>query len=122
MFGPIFCRYLSLLAYGVLQHGREFGLRDLPPLVQNAIGVFIAGNLGSAHEYVTGTPACLSVLPVILVYAPGSGAVKSMLVSVHASVGDVDAKALFDSNVWGELVLQGVSYAFGMYLAVVIWR
>lgn len=122
LFGPMLCGYLSLLAYGVLQHSREFGGPELPGLITNFLGVFIAGNLGSLHEYLTGTPACLSVLPVVLVYAPGSGAVKSMLVGLHASVGDVDMQALVHSNVWGDLVLQGVSYAFGMYLAVVIWR
>jgi len=55
------------------------------------------------------------------------GAVKSMLTAIHVSMGDTSGQvdnleALFHANVWGDLVLQGVSYAFGMYCAVVIWR
>lgn len=125
--GPVLCGYLSLAAYGFMQHAQDFGLHEIPPLICNFLGVFIAGNLGSLHEYLTGTPACLTVLPVVLVYAPGSGAVKSMLVAIHVSMHDLtdqvdSVEALFHANVWGDLVLQGVSYAFGMYCAVVIWR
>jgi len=122
MIGPVVYGYLGLLVYGFLLHTKEYGMIELPPLVSNFIGCFIAGNLGSFHEFLSGTPAILTVLPVVLVYAPGAAAVKGMLAALHSASGDLDPKGLEQANVWGDLLLQGVSYAFGMYLAGVIWR
>merc|ERR1712039_894722 len=111
--GPIIYGYFSLLVYGVLLHANDLGLPELPPLVCNCIGVFLAGNLGYLHEFVTGTPAILTVLPVVLVYAPGAAAVKSMLAALHNASGDFHTStdiwvhAVFDleqANVWGDLL------------------
>lgn len=117
----MFYGYVSLLVYYAVLNAKAFGGPDLPPLAINVLASFVIGNLGSIHEYYTDTPACLSVLPVIIVFAPGSGVIKSVIAGVHASLND-PAITHFQANLWADLIMQGASYAVGSYVAVVIWR
>ena len=100
----------------------ECHFAELPQYVVNALAMFIAGDLGSLCEYVTTTPAVLSVLPVVLVLAPGSGAVKSVLQTMHVHINETDTSHGHAVAPWDDMVLEGVSYAVGLYVAAVIWR
>mmetsp|Transcript_73026 Transcript_73026/g.159692 ORF Transcript_73026/g.159692 Transcript_73026/m.159692 type:complete len:330 (-) Transcript_73026:63-1052(-) len=113
MLGPFGVAYLSLLAYISLREWNE-----LPPTIVNIITVFLSGCLGAIYEYVTGTPKQVALIPVVLILAPGAGAVRDTLGGLHRSVYDDGP----NSHMWDGLVLESGSYAFGLYLAQAIWR
>merc|ERR1712039_537154 len=84
----------------------------------NTITVAIAANLGCMHEYYTGTPPIISVLPVIFFLAPGTPTFVAIMRQIHQAEGD-DIRG---TDIWGDLVLQGVSYAIGLHSAKALWR
>jgi len=114
--GPFFICYLSLLAYGWMTWA---GAVAFPAVVINVICVFIAGNLASALEYAVGSPpAMVSVLPLILFLAPGGPCVKSILQGLR----NTQDQGVSHADLWQGLVLEGLSYAVGLHLAISIWR
>lgn len=114
--GPFFICYVSLLVYGFLTWANVF---VFPAVVVNVICVFIAGNLASALEYAVGSPpAMVSVLPLILFLAPGGPCVKSIL----QGLWNTQEEGVSHADLWQGLVLEGLSYAVGLHLAISIWR
>lgn len=118
MLGPFSVGYVSLFVFASLIHAKDWNFVSFPMILINIFGMFIGGNLGSLHEYLTGAPSCISIIPVILMLAPGSGAVKSVLDTLQYDLGNGNVVA----SLWGNLVLDGVAYAVGLYLAAMIWR
>merc|ERR1711879_957026 len=78
-----------------------------------------ATNLACFVEYKTGTPVNLSVIPMIIILAPGAPSVMSVLASMQQ---DSDVSGVAVTDFWSNLALQGVSYAFGLSLALEMWR
>mmetsp|Transcript_92790 Transcript_92790/g.276817 ORF Transcript_92790/g.276817 Transcript_92790/m.276817 type:complete len:592 (+) Transcript_92790:68-1843(+) len=113
--GPMLISYLSMLIYGLLTNS---DLVDLPLVVTNVLTVFLAGTLASLYDFLTAVPASISVLPVICFLAPGAGTLKAIIASLHRAAHDqVDS-----ADLWGDLVLEGMSYAVGLHLATALWR
>ena len=108
MAGPGLIAYLSLLLYieGFF-----------PDRIIDSIALFAAANLAYFHEYCTSSPAILAILPVLLVLAPGSHVVLSILSSVQRSA---DLSVMVEPIL--DLILQGVAYAVGLTLAMRLWR
>jgi len=105
--------YPSLIAFiAISTHGK------LPSFVVDMLGLFIAGNLASLMEYTTGTPVNLSVVPMIIILAPGAPSVMSILGSMQSGY----VEGLHVASFWNNLALQGASYAIGLCLALEIWR
>jgi uncharacterized membrane protein YjjB (DUF3815 family) len=109
-----FVVYPSLLLYMAMIEYTE-----LPIFVTDAIGLFIATNLACFIEYKTGTPVNLSVIPMIIILAPGAPSVMSILSSMQQ---DLEVSGAAVTGFWSNLALQGVSYAFGLCLALELWR
>lgn len=116
MLAPLIIAYLALLLFGAMSFLEPQS--SIPAVVIDVSVVFFASTLGCFHEYFTGTPAVVSVLPVVMALAPGSGAVKSILQSVHRYHGNT----VVVSDLWGSLVLEGLSYAVGLHMAIAMWR
>jgi len=106
--------YPSLLAFISLNVYAE-----LPQFVVNALGLFIATHLASLVEYVKGIPVNLSLVPMVIILAPGAPSVESVLASMQVDSNVIGVKV---TQFWTNLALQGVSYAFGMCLALEMWR
>ena len=87
----------------------------------NSIAAFVAGSGAQLVEYVHegSLPATISVIPVLFIFAPGSGAVLSLMGQLHRDAGDM---ASGSSLLWESLALQGVTYMIGFYLAQEVWR
>eukprot|EP00931_Biecheleriopsis_adriatica_P088508 TRINITY_DN62811_c0_g1_i1.p1 TRINITY_DN62811_c0_g1~~TRINITY_DN62811_c0_g1_i1.p1 ORF type:complete len:634 (+),score=76.68 TRINITY_DN62811_c0_g1_i1:25-1926(+) len=113
---PLLIAYVSLFIYGFLTFAHVV---ELPAVVVNVIVVSVNAHLGSLHEYLTGTPPILSVMPVIFFLAPGSGTMLCILRTIHKAEGD---ESLPWQDLWAGLVMQGLSYAIGLHLATAIWR
>lgn len=113
---PGLIAYLSLLLYiTLLEHP---GIKGFFPIrIIDGIALFVTANLAYFHEYCTSSPAILAILPVLLVLAPGSHVVLSILSSVQRSAKlSVMVEPILD------LILQGVAYAVGLTLAMRLWR
>jgi len=108
-----FVAYPSLFAFMALN-----SLGTFPGYVTDAIGIFIAGNLASAIELFQGTPVCVSVVPMIIILAPGWPSVRSVLESMQKSA----IPGVVVTNFWTDLAMSGTSYAVGLSLALGIWR
>jgi len=106
--------YLSLFLYIALSMLPV----PLPSLIVDCIGLFVAGNLASLGEFMTGTPSVLSIIPVLLMLAPGSHVVLSVLESVQQEQ-DVDG---VNVESFQGLMMQGVAYATGLVLALQMWK
>eukprot|EP00441_Pelagodinium_beii_P035700 CAMPEP_0197652706 /NCGR_PEP_ID=MMETSP1338-20131121/34616_1 /TAXON_ID=43686 ORGANISM="Pelagodinium beii, Strain RCC1491" /NCGR_SAMPLE_ID=MMETSP1338 /ASSEMBLY_ACC=CAM_ASM_000754 /LENGTH=514 /DNA_ID=CAMNT_0043227643 /DNA_START=47 /DNA_END=1588 /DNA_ORIENTATION=- len=106
--------YPSLIAFIAISKFAQF-----PSFVADAVGLFIATNLASLVEYLTGTPVNLSLVPMIIILAPGAPAVSSVLQSMQV---DAHVASVSVTGFWTNLALQGASYAFGLCLALEIWR
>eukprot|EP00930_Biecheleria_cincta_P099704 TRINITY_DN91309_c0_g1_i1.p1 TRINITY_DN91309_c0_g1~~TRINITY_DN91309_c0_g1_i1.p1 ORF type:complete len:624 (-),score=79.17 TRINITY_DN91309_c0_g1_i1:65-1936(-) len=112
---PLLISYISLLLYGFLTYS---DVLQLPAIVNNVLVVSFAAHLGSFHEYLTGTPPITVIVPVVFFLAPGSGTMVCILRWIHKDEGD----AVQPQDLWGDLVMQGLSYAIGLHLATAIWR
>jgi len=108
---PGLIAYLSLFLYMALS--RLPWLLSLPRIV-DFLGLFVAGNLASMGEYITGTPSVLSIIPVSLMLAPGSHVVLAALQPVQVATESVEP--------FGDLVKQCVAYASGLVIALQIWK
>lgn len=116
MAGPGLIAYLSLLLYIVLLKQSQIE-GFFPNRIIDSIALFAAANFAYFHEYCTSSPAILAILPVLLVLAPGSHVVLSILSSVQRSANlSVMVEPILD------LILQGVAYAVGLTLAMRLWR
>jgi uncharacterized membrane protein YjjB (DUF3815 family) len=67
---------------------------------------FVAGSVASTHELVSGTPAFVSLIPIVLILAPGSEAVLATMGAIHRDTGDTHANP---AKLWETLVLEGVT-------------
>lgn len=116
MLAPALIGYVSLLLYIVLlQHPAVRGF--FPVRIIDSIALFVAANLAYLHEYYTSSPAILAILPILLILAPGSHVLLSILSSVQRS-----AKILVMVEPVLDLLLQGVAYAVGLTLAMRLWK
>jgi len=114
-FVPLLISYVSLFVFGWLSYAETVAM---PAVVNNIITVSLAAHLGSLHEYFTGVPPLICVLPVIFFLAPGSPTFLCVLQAIHNAEGD----AMKGMDLWSDLVMQGLSYAVGLHLATAIWR
>jgi len=111
---PAFCvAYPSLFAFMALNV-----LGTFPDYVTDAIGIFLAANLGSVFEHCYGTPICVSVVPMVIILAPGWPSVRSVLESMQKS----KIPSVHVTDFWTDLALQGAAYAVGLSLALGMWR
>ena len=55
-----------------------------------------------------------SMLAIIFVLAPGAGCVRAIIGAFHRYEGDFNAN---ESTIWESVVMEGVTYAVGFYLA-----
>ena len=116
MLAPAFIAYISLLLYIVLLEQPE--VRGFfPARVIDSIALFVASNLAYFYEFCTSSPAILAILPILLILAPGSHVVLSILASMQRS-----AKIFVMVEPILDLLLQGVAYAVGLTLAMRLWR
>ena len=92
---------------------------QIPLLVANVYVAFVAGSVASVHELLSGIPAFVSLIPIVLILAPGSGAVLATMGAIHRSTGDADANP---AKLWETLVLQGITYMGGIYLSFELFR
>lgn len=112
---PLLISYVSLLVYGFLTYS---DVAQLPAIVNNVLVVSLTAHLGSLNEYLTGTPPIIVIVPVVFFLAPGSGTMVCILRWIHKDEGD----SVQLTDLWGDLVMQGLSYAIGLHLATAIWR
>jgi uncharacterized membrane protein YjjP (DUF1212 family) len=116
--------YITLLLFGALNFQED--CNGLTTFLVNIIGLFVATNLSCLKEFMTGVPAVSSIVPVLLVLAPGSVVVLQVLtlmqidgnVPIIAEHGTTQGSANIASYLW----LLGVTYSLGMYLALAIWK
>jgi hypothetical protein len=139
--GSYIIAYLSLVMFGALNFARadEGGL-GLNEFLINIIGLFVATNLSCFRQLVTGDSAIPSIIPVLLILAPGVSAqsyvnlhfitlltrlLKSTVVlevlKVMQKAGKV-ADVTIDTDIVAYLFLLGVSYCLGMYIALSYWK
>eukprot|EP00658_Telonema_sp_P-2_P049750 TRINITY_DN37878_c0_g1_i1.p1 TRINITY_DN37878_c0_g1~~TRINITY_DN37878_c0_g1_i1.p1 ORF type:complete len:153 (+),score=32.85 TRINITY_DN37878_c0_g1_i1:208-666(+) len=107
--------YASLFLYGFL----SFGIPDKNSIsshVVNVITMFATGTLAVMLELFTGAPSCVSIIPVILILAPGSTAVRISLEDIQHTAHVADA--VLQIGIWDNLVLLSVTYAVGLYIVL----
>jgi len=114
--------YVSLVVFGFLNFGviNSVDSVGLSSSLINIIGLFVATNLACLKEFLTGTPAVSTIVPVLLVLAPGSVVVLKVL-----KVMQIDANVpgeTSDSDIVTYLWLLGVTYSLGMYIALALWK
>eukprot|EP00966_Prymnesium_polylepis_P317947 7344652-Prymnesium_polylepis.1 len=121
MLGPFLVGQLGLLSQGFLLFQCSSETCQMPSMLINSIAAFVAGSGAQLVEYVHegSLPATISVIPVLFIFAPGSGAVLSLMGQLHRDAGDM---ASGSSLLWESLALQGVTYMVGFYLAEEVWR
>ena len=119
IFWPALVSYMSLFLYGYLSQGLH-GDHTLSAYVINVIILFFAGALSVVLELSTGTPSCISVIPVVLIMAPGSTAVRISLGDMQNSGGVVDATLAL--GIWDNLVLLCVTYAVGLFFVLELFK
>ena len=113
--------YLSLMVYGALNFaGPNGGGVGLNEFLVNIIGLFFTTNLCCLLEYTTGRSSIASTIPTLLVLAPGSTAVKDVLLQMQIGAGVYGASN--DSDTVTFLWLLGVSYSLGIHLAMSYWK
>lgn len=112
--------YLSLLVFGALNFARPPTGLGVNEFLINIIGLFVATNLACFREFLTGKVATPSIIPVLLVLAPGSVVVLSvlLLMQVSGNVANVSMTTDATSYLW----LLGVSYSLGMFIAMSYWK
>jgi hypothetical protein len=114
--------YLSLVVFGALKFANQGdGGLGLNEFLCNIIGLFVASNLACFREYFTGKVATPSIIPVLLILAPGSVVVLRILLLMQASAG-VPNVSTYDTETISYLWLLGVTYSLGMYIAQSYWR
>jgi hypothetical protein len=113
--------YISLILFGALNFQDNFN--GLSSFLVNIIGLFFATNLSCFKEYITGVPAVSSIVPVLLVLAPGSTCVLQILtlMQIDANV-PLSQQQSNQPDIVTYLWLLGVTYSLGMYLALAIWK
>lgn len=106
--------------FGALNFGgQESSSLGLNEFLIDTVGLFVATNLSCLREYVTGAPALPSIIPVLLVLAPGSTIVVYVLRTMQEAGG---VPGLKNIDVVTYLFLLGVSYSLGMYIALAYWK
>ncbi|KAK3281639.1 hypothetical protein CYMTET_10580 [Cymbomonas tetramitiformis] len=85
---------------------------DEESYIANAIVTFVGTNLGCGFEYMTGGSHVQILLPIIVILAPGAGALVKVMHQINGD-GTNDA--------WFDLLMQGVSFALGQTLAAELW-
>lgn len=114
--------YLSLVVFGALNFAnQEDGGLGLNEFLCNIIGLFVASNLACFREYFTGKVATPSIIPVLLILAPGSVVVLRILLLMQMS-GGVTNISTYNTETVSYLWLLGVTYSLGMYIAQSYWR
>jgi hypothetical protein len=112
--------YVSLILFGAMNFaGPDGGDLGIPSLIVNIIGLFVATNLACLTEYITMVPAVTSIIPVLLVLAPGSVVVLDLLKLIQV---DNNVSGVGNEEVTSKLWMLGVSYALGMYIALALWK
>ena len=113
--------YVSLIIFAVLNF--QPGANVLPDFVVNIIGLFVATNFACLKEYISGAPAVTSIVPVLLVLAPGSEVVIQLLSLMQLS-NDVDTATPSGNSkdIASYMWLLGVTYSLGMFIALAIWE
>lgn len=111
--------YVSLIIFAVLNF--QDGATGLPNFMVNIIGLFVATNFACFKEYISGAPAVTSIVPVLLVLAPGSEVVIQLLSLMQLS-NDVDTPSGNSIDIASYMWLLGVTYSLGMYIALAIWK
>ena len=91
---------------------------SLPGYVQTLLVAIWASSAACFFELTTDAPLWSSLIPVILILAPGAGAVKAVLGSFHRSEGDGESSTY---TLWESLVLEGATYAAGFLIAMEFW-
>ena len=117
MWGPVAVAYCSLFLFGYLTFGLG-GHDTLASCIVNVVVLIVAGTLAVMLELFNGCPSCISVIPVVLILAPGSGAIKISLGDMQQLNGVADLSI----GIWDDLVLESVSYAVGLYVVLELWK
>ena len=118
MLGPVLVGYCSLFLYGFLSFG--LGGRDtIASYIVNVITLIVAGSLGVLLELFSGYPSCISIIPVVLILAPGSSSVRISLGDMQYSGGVVVNLSM---GIWDDLVLMSISFALGLYIVLEVWK
>lgn len=107
---PIFYS-LGWLALGLMFKLTSI-LPHFPSYPINALAAFVASFVAMAYQYVTMKTWFLPVTSVVCLLAPGASALLSTLQGF-------DQAAL--SNAWFDMLMMGVSWAFGLHFAEQLW-
>jgi hypothetical protein len=95
----------------------------LPSYCANAIVMWVAAFCACANEYATGTPTITVLVPVIVVQAPGAGALTSVLNAMNSGVLQAtDSASAAIADAWFRLLMMGVTYTLGFTVALEMWR
>lgn len=113
MWGSFIVVYPSLFLYITLVY-----TAPIPQLVNDAIGIFVGSNLACALEIFNGIPVVVSIVPMVIILAPGWPSVTSILASIQLNFFANESIQPF----WTQLAFQGVAYAVGMSIALEIWK
>ena len=115
LLGHFLVGYASLFLYGYL----TFAVNDEATIdshIVSAITMFTTGFLAGLLELLTGAPSSTSIIPVVLILAPGSTAVRISLKDMQLSGSVTDA--VLGLGIWDNLILQCVSFAVGLFLSL----
>jgi len=115
MFWHCLVAYSCLFLYGYLSLGMEHE-NTLSNYVIVAIIMFTTGSLAAVLELCTGAPSCTSILPTVMILAPGSTAVRISLEDMQFS-GKV-ADVVLQQGIWDNLVLYCASFAVGLFVSL----
>ena len=116
--GPFLVGWSTYAVQGLLGSWCSPSTCSLPGYVQTLLVAIWASSAACFFELTTDAPLWSSLIPVILILAPGAGAVKAVLGSFHRSEGDGESSTY---TLWESLVLEGATYAAGFLIAMEFW-
>ena len=124
---PGITTYIILMLNEVFDHGcGGYGTQsctNLPSYINNAVLFFIATNIAYFFDYLYFYPAQNSLIPCILVFAPGASVAVQILNQMGREYNDHDLSGFIAgaSDLFANVAMVGVSYALGILLASSYW-
>lgn len=120
MFWPLLTTTVGMLVLGFMGVYCKPESCLLPQVLQQGVAAFIATHVAMCGEYFSGQPSSTSYIPMLLIFAPGSGAVLACIGQFHMMEGDVTGTNTND--LWRVLVQQALSYGLPIFVVTECWK
>ena len=103
--GPFLVGWATYFFQGFLTLWCDDDTCALPYYVDIVFICLVCSTGACLYEVITGKPFTVCIIPVIMLLAPGGGAVRATLGSFHRKAGDKESNT---DTLWESLVLEGV--------------